>query len=207
MTMDMPQRRLILASSSPRRRELLERMGIPFEVEDSGTEETFSGGPRETVLALCRKKAEAVAARHRRESVLVLGADTLVFCDRSLGKPRSLEEARDMLHLLSGRWHEVHTGLCLIDPQRETALCRAECTHVHFVSLSPSRIEAYIATPEPYDKAGGYAIQGMAGMFIDRIEGSPSNVIGLPMSLVWQMLGEIDKSSERVELCPHSPFI
>lgn len=207
MTMDMLQRHLILASTSPRRRELLERMGLSFEVEDSGTEETFSGGPRETVLALCRNKAAAVAARHRGESVLVLGADTLVFCDRSLGKPHSPEEARDMLRLLSGRWHEVHTGLCLIDPQRETALCRAECTRVHFVALTPQRIEAYIATPEPYDKAGAYAIQGMAGMFIDRIEGSPSNVIGLPMTLVWQMLCDIDNSSERVELCPHSPFI
>ncbi len=161
----MERKKIWLASGSPRRRELLERMGVSFAVEAANVDETAEGGPRETVLA----------------------ADTVVFCGGILGKPRSEAEARDMLKRLSGNWHEVYTGVCVVrDGQTDV---RVEVTRVHFVSLSQADIEAYVATGEPMDKAGAYGIQGRAGVFIDRIEGCPHNVMGLPLALTREMLG------------------
>ncbi|HIQ62830.1 MAG: Maf family protein [Christensenellales bacterium] len=181
----MERKKIWLASGSPRRRELLERMGVSFAVEAANVDETAEGGPRETVLAVSRRKAEAVAARHPGETVLA--ADTVVFCGGILGKPRSEAEARDMLKRLSGNWHEVYTGVCVVrDGQTDV---RVEVTRVHFVSLSQADIEAYVATGEPMDKAGAYGIQGRAGVFIDRIEGCPHNVMGLPLALTREMLG------------------
>ena len=117
----------------------------------------------------------------------MLAADTVVFCGGILGKPRSEAEARDMLKRLSGNWHEVYTGVCVVrDGQTDV---RVEVTRVHFVSLSQADIEAYVATGEPMDKAGAYGIQGRAGVFIDRIEGCPHNVMGLPLALTREMLG------------------
>lgn len=183
---------LILASGSPRRREILEAMGLSFSVDVSSADESFTGAPEAMVLELSRRKAQAVAARHA-DSV-ILAADTVVFCDKVLGKPHSDEEARRMLAMLSGRWHSVYTGVTMIDTHSGRLLSRADATRVHFVPLTQGEIDAYVATGETRDKAGAYAIQGRGGMLIDRIEGSYSNVVGLPMALVRSMLLELDRT-------------
>ncbi|MDO5376874.1 MAG: Maf family protein [Clostridia bacterium] len=182
---------IVLASGSPRRKEILDLMGLPYTVDVSQADESFDGAPRDMVLELSRRKAEAVAARHER--ALVLAADTTV-CDeeRILGKPGTPERARAMLRELSGKWHSVFTGMTLINTQTGKAISRAEETRVHFVEMTPEEIEAYIATGEPLDKAGAYGIQGQGGMFIDRIEGDYSCVVGLPMALLRGMLMEMD---------------
>lgn len=183
---------LILASGSPRRREILDTMGLVYDVDVSDTDESCSGSPEEMVLELSGRKARAVACRH--SGSLILAADTLVFGDTVLGKPRHADEARKMLASLSGRWHSVYTGVTLMDTRSGRSISRADVTHVHFVPLSQEEIDAYVATGEPLDKAGAYGIQGLGGMFIDRIEGSYSNVVGLPMALVRSMLLEIENA-------------
>lgn len=181
---------LILASGSPRRKELLDAMGLSFSVDVSDADESFSGTPEEMVLELSRRKAQAVASRH--ENAIILAADTIVYGQKVLGKPHSAEEARDMLGELSGCWHRVYTGVTMLDTRNGRVLSRADVTRVHFVPLTQEDIDAYVATGETNDKAGAYAIQGRGGMFIDRIEGSYSNVVGLPMALVRSMLMELD---------------
>ena len=183
---------LILASGSPRRREILDLMGLDYSVDVSDADEAFSAGPQETVLELSLRKAQAVADRHA--GALVLAADTVVFAREILGKPDSVERAREMLCTLSGDWHSVYTGMTLIDTRNGKCYQRAECTRVHFVQMTSAEIDDYIATGEPMDKAGAYAIQGMGGMFIDRIEGSHSNVIGLPMAALRSMLAEVGQN-------------
>ena len=180
---------LILASGSPRRKEILETMGLSYTVDVSDVDETFSADPETMVLELSRRKACAVASKHG--SSIILAADTLVFCKDVLGKPQDENHAREMLHELSGNWHSVYTGVTMINTLTGKTLSRADVTRVHFVELSDSDIDAYIATKECMDKAGAYGIQGMGGMFIDKIEGSYSNVVGLPMALVRNMLLEI----------------
>ena len=182
---------LILASGSPRRKEILDLMEIPYTVDVSDADESYVAGPEEMVLELSRRKAAAVAMRH--PDSLILAADTLVFGQQVLGKPHDAAQAREMLRLLSGNWHCVYTGITLINAQNDKKLSRADMTRVHFVELSEQDITAYIATKEPLDKAGAYGIQGMGGMFIDRIEGSYSNVVGLPMALLRSMLLEINR--------------
>lgn len=182
---------LILASGSPRRKEILDTMGLEFSVDVSDADESFVGTPEEMVLELSRRKALAVASRH--SGAMILAADTLVFGDEVLGKPHSAEEAKRMLAGLSGRWHSVYTGVTMIDTRSGKTLSRADVTRVHFVALTAQDIDAYVATGEPLDKAGAYGIQGRGGMFIDRIEGSYSNVVGLPMALVRSMLLELEK--------------
>ena len=182
---------LILASGSPRRKEILDTMGLEFSVDVSDADESFAGTPEEMVLELSRRKALAVASRH--SGAMILAADTLVFGDEVLGKPHSAEEAKRMLAGLSGRWHSVYTGVTMIDTRSGKTLSRADVTRVHFVALTAQDIDAYVATGEPLDKAGAYGIQGRGGMFIDRIEGSYSNVVGLPMALVRSMLLELEK--------------
>lgn len=177
---------LILASASPRRRELLSLFGLPYEIVPSFAEETASGTGREQVAAIARVKCGDVFRRFPDR--FVLAADTLVCVeDRILGKPKDAADAAEMLSVLSGRWHEVHTGVCLRGPDGHFDL-RVETTRVEFRSLSQEMIARYIATLEPFDKAGAYAIQGISGIFIPRVEGSPSNVIGLPLSTVGNML-------------------
>ena len=183
---------LILASGSPRRKEILDTMGLAFSVDVSDADESFAGTPEEMVLELSRRKALAVASRH--SGAMILAADTLVFGDEVLGKPHSAEEAKRMLAELSGRWHSVYTGVTMIDTRSGKTLSRADVTRVHFVALTAQDIDAYVATGEPLDKAGAYGIQGRGGMLIDRIEGSYSNVVGLPMALVRSMLLELEKS-------------
>ena len=179
---------LILASGSPRRKEILDMMGLAYTVDVSEADETFCGEPAETVLELSKRKALAVAPRH--ENALILAADTLVFGENVLGKPGTRENAEKMLRSLSDCWHCVYTGMTLIDTAAGKVYQKADCTRVHFVKMTESEIQAYAASDEPLDKAGAYAIQGIGGMFVDRIEGSYSNVVGLSMTALRDLLHE-----------------
>lgn len=187
--MDMTQP-MILASASPRRQELLGFYGIPFEVVPSGAEEDATGSGQEQVRQLARRKCEDVAARYPDR--LVLAADTLVCVDDAvLGKPQDEEDALRMLKLLSGREHQVHTGVCLRCPDGRY-IDRVATTKVTFLPVGDDLLRRYIATGEPMDKAGAYAIQGQAGALIASIEGSPTNVIGLPLevlTVIFEQLG------------------
>jgi septum formation protein len=189
--------RLVLASASPRRRELLRNAGIKFRVEKAQVREVLEPGEEAKVFAqrLAREKALAVFQRLPRR--YVLGADTVVLVNgQVLGKPADEADARQMLHLLSGRTHEVTTGVCLvgkIPSERARAAfedIRSETTLVTMAEISPQEIEDYIATGEPMDKAGAYAIQGMASRWVPCVRGDYFNVVGLPVALVWRMLRE-----------------
>ena len=183
---------LILASGSPRRKEILNTMGLSYIVDVSDTDESYIAAPEAMVLELSKRKALAVAAKH--ENSIILAADTLVFGGNAvLGKPRNAQHAKQMLRDLSDDWHSVYTGVTIINTCSGKVLSRADMTRVHFVHLSNEEIDAYVATGECNDKAGAYGIQGMGGMFIDKIEGSYSNVVGLPMALVRNMLLEIEQ--------------
>ncbi len=180
---------IILASQSPRRRELISLYGIPFVVDPSmADEDHVEGTGAERVQKLAQLKCAEVAGRHPGR--LVLAADTLVCVDDEiLGKPKDEKDAARMLRLLSGRAHEVHTGLCLKLPDGRK-LCGVDTAKVFFMQLTEENIRRYIATGEPMDKAGAYGIQGRAGVFISHIEGSPSNVIGLPLGLLTRFFDE-----------------
>ena len=190
---------LVLASASPRRQELLRNAGIPFTVYPANIPEVPSSGesPRACAERLAREKARVVLFQHPGK--LVLGADTIVVVDGEiLGKPRDEADAVRMLHLLSGRTHQVITGVCLVGTLRtenqklETGFedTRSESTLVTMTTLSDEDIRSYIASGEPMDKAGAYAIQGMASRWIPRIDGDYFNVVGLPVALVRRMLQE-----------------
>ncbi len=178
---------LVLASASPRRRELLRNAHIPFEVEPADINEAPL--PNEPAQAyaerLAREKAQAIARKHPNNPVL--GADTVVVVDNQiLGKPADPADAARMLHLLSGRTHQVITGVCLaVNGHHSVA---SEITSVTMSEISEDEITAYISTGEPMDKAGAYAIQGIASRWIPRVEGDYSNVVGLPVALVYRML-------------------
>lgn len=183
---------LILASSSPRRAEILRAVGWPFEVFAAGIDETAHAGESAPtyVERLAREKAEAVASE--RTFGLVLGADTVVTIDSEiLGKPRDETDARRMLRSLSGRWHEVLTGVALARAESERGVVAHERTRVRFAKLTDEEIDWYIATGEPMDKAGAYAMQGRAALFIEAIEGDYWNVVGLPVRLLYQLAAEI----------------
>jgi septum formation protein len=184
-------RQLILASASPRRSELLRNAGIPFEVDPANLDEEPLPGetPLKYAQRLARDKARSVLARHPDD--LVLGADTVVVADEHLlEKPANVEDAARMLRLLSGREHEVITGVCLLSSSGERV--EAEVTKVYFVGMSESEIADYVASGEPMDKAGAYGIQGMASRWVERIEGCYFNVVGLPVARVYRMLREGD---------------
>lgn len=184
------RQRLILASGSPRRLELLTRMGYEFEVRAPEVDEHVAASPQQAVVILARRKALA-AAEGLTEGV-VLAADTLVAVDgEALGKPQDADEARRMLRRLSGREHEVFTGVCLIDVANGRQTLHVERTGVVFRALSEEEIDAYTATGEPMDKAGAYGIQGGAAAFVERISGSYENVMGLPVVSVGLMLKKI----------------
>jgi septum formation protein len=177
---------LILASQSPRRSEILANAGIPFEVRLAGVPEQLSGGesPEAYVRRLAQQKAEAV---ERRRDDTVLAADTVVVLgDEVLEKPRDAADARRMLRALAGREHTVITGVCLVSPRGEAV--DVEITRVRFAPLSDVEIEAYVSSGEPMDKAGAYAIQGLASKFIERIEGDYFNVMGLPIARVYRLM-------------------
>ena len=178
---------LILASGSPRRRELLTQMGYSFEIQVPDVDENVDGHARDVVAILSRRKAEAVAAT-RAEGV-VIASDTLVSLDgAALGKPRDAADAHRMLAALSGRTHEVFTGVTIIDAASGRSETRAVRTGVRFRELSKSEIDQYIATGEPMDKAGAYAIQGGAHGFVEGFDGSYENVIGFPVDDIREML-------------------
>lgn len=179
---------LILASGSPRRKELLALVTPEFSVATSDVDESAISAPTPVLLVqkLAHAKCHAVAVQH--PSACVLGCDTVVDVDGEvLGKPHDAADARRMMRLLSGRTHRVHTGVCLAVPGRPDDVFA--CTSsVRFAALSEEEIEAYIATPEPYDKAGGYAVQGGAAKFVQGIEGCYHNIMGLPVSCVYTAL-------------------
>ena len=177
---------LILASASPRRRELMAMTGLPFTIDAPDVDESCTLPPREAVQELSRRKALAAAALH--PDCVILAADTLVSVDdAALGKPRDEADAFRMLRSLSGRWHQVYTGVTVVaaDGAVHTDV---DGTDVHFEAMTDEDIRRYIATKEPNDKAGAYAVQGIAGLWIDQLRGSHTNVIGLPMTLVRRLL-------------------
>jgi septum formation protein len=183
--------RLILASQSPRREELLRNAGFDFEVRPSGIDEgQLSSGelPEEFARRNARAKALRVAASSPPGS-LVLGADTVVAINGlALGKPHGPYDATRMLRLLSGQTHQVITGLCLVKAPGEIAALTHETTFVTFSELSDDEIRGYVASHEPHDKAGAYAIQGLASKFVRHISGCYFNVVGLPVSLLHDIL-------------------
>ena len=191
---------LVLASASPRRRDLLRNAGIAFTVCPANIPEIPLAGesPRACAERLAREKARATGRQHPGK--VVLGADTIVVAEgQILGKPCDEAEATRMLRLLSGRTHQVITGICLVGPVRRTENqelgagfedTRSECTLVSMTTFSDEDIHSYIATGEPMDKAGAYAVQGLASRWIPRIEGDYFNVVGLPVALVHRMLRE-----------------
>ena len=186
---------LVLASASPRRQALLRNAGIAFTVQPADIDESPRDGesPVECAQRLAREKALAVF--RSRPQDCVLGADTIVVVEENiLGKPRDATDAARMLRLLSGRTHDVITGVCLVGPvgkltteDRELRTA-SETTRITMCEVSDEDISEYIATGEPMDKAGAYAIQGRASRWISRIEGDYSNVVGLPVALVYRML-------------------
>jgi septum formation protein len=190
--------KLILASASVRRAEILHAAGFSFSILSSAIDETPYPGEsaHDLVQRLAVAKSELVAARATGPAI-VIGADTEVTLEGHIfGKPRSTDDARHMLEKLSGRTHAVVTGVTLIrlpDADRRTFV---ESTLVHFAQLSAEEISRYLATNEPHDKAGAYAIQGRAGRYIPRIEGDYFNVVGLPLARVTQALAELGWSED-----------
>jgi septum formation protein len=190
--------KLILASASERRAGILRDAGIPFIVMSSAVDETPSPGesPHDLVQRLAAAKAELVAARAVGPAI-VIAADTIVTLEGHIfGKPRSSDDARHMLEKLSGRTHAVLTGVALIRLPDAERLTFAESTLVHIAALSAEEISRYLATGEPHDKAGAYAIQGRAGRYIPRIEGCYFNVVGLPLARLQQALASLGWSED-----------
>ena len=182
---------LVLASASPRRVTLLRQVGAAFTVVDPGPDRAWPGQaePRHGVRALAIDKARRVAAK--RSGCVVIGADTVVVARGTrLGKPASREEAVEMLSRLQGRTHEVWTGLAVVSGREERTA--SECTRVQFARLTPEEIESYVRSGEPLDKAGAYGIQGQGGMFVRRVEGDYSNVVGLPLARLRAVLAEFE---------------
>ena len=182
-------KKLILASASPRRREILKLTGLKFSVCASSYEENLDLPlrPRELARYLSCKKAEAVTNKHR--NAIVIAADTfIVFRDRLLGKPRNEKDAEKMLNMLNGKRHSVITGFTIIDTGNNKTLSRSVSTMVYFKKLSRAEIRAYVRTKEPLDKAGAYAVQGLGAVFIEKINGDFFNVMGLPLCALTESL-------------------
>ncbi len=184
---EQSKRPLILASGSPRRRELLARMGYTFEICTPDVDEHVAGHARDIVHTLAGRKARAAAAHY--EDGVIIASDTLVSLDGvPLGKPADEREAHEMLAALSGREHEVFTGVCVLDAKTGQSETRTVRTGVTFRDITPEEIDAYIATGEPMDKAGAYAIQGGAAPFVSALDGEYENVVGFPVAEVREML-------------------
>jgi len=193
--------KLVLASASPRRAEILRNAGIDFAVQATQIDESLRTGesPTDYVRRLALEKARAAARELGilpARNALIVGADTVVVIgEEILGKPSSMDDAGRMLRLLSGRTHEVHTGLALLCPSDGNERVIEEVTRVTFAPLTLQEIESYLATGEPMDKAGSYAIQGLAGRYVTRIEGCYFNVMGLPLARLWTLLREFERNS------------
>ncbi|MFN2456058.1 MAG: nucleoside triphosphate pyrophosphatase [Pyrinomonadaceae bacterium] len=190
---------IVLASKSPRRAEILRTVGLPFEIAAADIDEsrTPNEAPHLYVERLAREKAEAVAVSFQTGR-LVLGADTIVVAGGGeiLGKPRDEADARRMLRLLSNGWHDVLTGVAIVRAQSETgeqqpALIAHEKTRVRFAQMSEAEINWYVASDEPFDKAGAYGVQGRAALFIEEIQGDYWNVVGLPVRLLYKLLARV----------------
>ncbi len=180
---------MILASQSPRRRELLSLITEDFRIIPAKGEENLPEGiaPREAVLLLSRQKAEEIYTEYKNETILA--ADTVVAIDgKILGKPDSEQQAAEMLRMLSGRVHSVYTGVSVISPTGELSSF-AEETKVEFWELSPRQIQQYVASGEPMDKAGAYGIQGSGALLVKSIQGCYYNVMGLPVGRIYHELG------------------
>jgi septum formation protein len=193
--------RLLLASTSPRRQDLLRQAGFDFEVQPSRIVEQIRPGerPEEFARRAAREKAMHVAASCP-PGRLVLGADTVVVIDgETLGKPADLEDATRMLRLLSGRTHQVHTAICLVRAPDEIEALEHETTLVTFRELEEEEIRRYVESGEPLDKAGAYAVQGLASKFVTRISGCYSNVVGLPVALVYEILRKAESRNRKAE--------
>lgn len=184
-------RTIVLASASPRRKELLEQVGLKFEVEPSNYVEEMSPRlkPYELAKAISREKALAVASKRR--NAIVVAADTfIVFRDKVMGKPKSEAEAKEMLMALSGKTHSVITGFTVLDTADDRIVSKSVETRIHVKRLTPEEVDAYVASGEPLDKAGAYGIQGLGAVLVDRIEGDYFNVMGLPLSALAESLKE-----------------
>lgn len=183
---------IILASSSPRRQELLAQAGVQYTVQVSGCDETPLPGEsaQQMVERLALMKAQAVA--ETAPNAYIIGADTTVYIDRvSLGKPESLQEASDMLRTIQGRTHEVWGGIALVHSSKQLVECWSHVTSVTMKAMDDRMIHEYVATGEPLDKAGSYAIQGIGLQFVDKISGSYSNVVGLNIAALMHKLREL----------------
>ena len=186
--------KLILASRSPRRAEILNAVGWPFEMVAANIDESRfeSEAAVPYVRRLAQTKAETVAKN--LTSGLVLGADTVVLVDEEiLGQPSDAKDARRMLKLLSGRWHEVLTAVALVRAGHGQVIADQEKTRVRFAEMSVAEIDWYVATGEPMDKAGAYAVQGSAALFIEEIQGDYFNIVGLPVRLVYRLVRKIQE--------------
>lgn len=193
--MSLPDAKLILASNSPRRSDILATLGVAFERMPPDVDERQLDGepPSDYVTRSARAKVASVA--ERVSDGIVVGADTVVVIDgRPLGKPSSPDDAREMLRSLSGRWHAVMTGLAVRDVASGRELAEHDKTLVRFRELADEEIDAYVDTGEPLDKAGAYGIQGRGMLFVDEIAGSYHNVVGLPATLLQRLLRRLGTS-------------
>ena len=182
------QKQIILASGSPRRRQLLDQAGIPHKVVVSNADETVSGTPDHQVKELALRKAQAVIPMLEGNEIII-AADTIVFIDdQVLGKPKNHEHAFEMLKKLSGNTHQVYTGVAVVDPSNTVVFY--DMTEVTFRNLTDTEIQDYIATGEPFDKAGAYGIQERGSVLVDRINGDFYTVMGLPIAKVYTTLRE-----------------
>ncbi len=186
-------RKLVLASGSPRREQLLRQLGLNFTVDPSGCPEKADPAlaPHDLARFLSLEKAKAAAPRH--PDAVVIAADTFgVFEDRIIGKPRDAKEAREILAMLSGRWHSVITGFTVMDTESLKCVTESVETLVYLKNLTAAEIGAYVKTGEPLDKAGAYAIQGLGAAVVERTEGDFFNVVGLPLFALCRVLEQFD---------------
>lgn len=193
---NMPEKKIVLASASPRRKEILGLTGLDFVIDPSDYEEDMELDlkPHRLALFLSSEKAKAVARKH--SNALIIAADTfIVFRDHLLGKPHVSREAIRMLQLLSGKAHSVITGFTVMDADTGKKLSRQVETRVYFRKMTEQEIRAYVRTGEPLDKAGAYAIQGLGAVFIKKIEGDYFNVVGLPLSSLMEVLKKFGVSA------------
>lgn len=181
--------RFILASASPRRKELLSAAGFSYEVQPADINEIVPIGTPTECVAETLAKQKALSVLEKNIDGTVLGSDTIVVLDgKILGKPHTADEAAEMLHLLSGREHQVYTGVCVCNKEKTRSL--TSCANVYFHQLSDGLIDAYIATGEPMDKAGAYGAQGLGSMLVKKIDGDFFTVMGLPISEVARLLSD-----------------
>lgn len=186
----------VLASASPRRKELLERFGHGFIVMESHVDEGMDTHDASDMVTTLAKRKAACVAGQLPQGTLVIGADTVVVQQgKILGKPADQADARRMLQALEGGWHEVITGVCVMHSGTDKCIVKSETTRVQFGKMSSEQIDAYVATGEPLDKAGAYAIQGQGGLYIARIDGCYYNVVGLPLHLLREMLDALGKDT------------